>query len=165
HLLSPFVQPAPPVRHWWSSALSLEILVEIVEQGSAAFETRGVVLVRHGDPGHQAIDPGGLGAFELAVLEIDVVNDLRDRAEGRFLQVETFHQHLEGAVVAFMGVFRLEHVEAQLAALWPVAFSRYELEGCTRINETADEPRAGHSINVDACARHPGAASDSGTIF
>jgi len=56
-----------------------------------------------------------------------------------------------------VGVFPVEHVEAQLAGLVPVVARGDEFEARVAIDEPADEPCARHPIDVDAGARHPGA--------
>src|SRR5262249_48350209 len=63
------------------SALPLEIFVEIVEDLGAARNPFRVVLGRDADPFDQRPDAGDFGATELAVLEIDVMDDLRDGAQ------------------------------------------------------------------------------------
>ena len=70
-----------------------------------------VVAGRGADAGDQGPDPLGLGAGELAVLEVDVVHDLGDRAERGLAQARALEQHLEGAAVALVGELGLEHVE------------------------------------------------------
>jgi hypothetical protein len=56
-----------------------------------------------------------LFAAMLVILEIDVVDDLADRRQRRIGQTGVGDQHLEGAAVALVREFSLEHVEAQLA--------------------------------------------------
>src|SRR6185369_16057091 len=96
-----------------SAALLAEVGIEIVEDGASGRDPRLVVRVRH-DAGDQALDAGAFLAAELAVLQIDVVDDLGDRLEGGVAKPAAREQHLEAAAIALVGELGLEHVEAQL---------------------------------------------------
>src|SRR5262249_61574821 len=102
--------------------------------------------------------PSRFGAPELAVLQIDVVHDLADRAQRRVLDRRIVEQHLERAAVSLMRELRVIHVEADLAATGPIPPRRHELEARVRVDETLDEPRTRDAIDVDAAAGHPGPA-------
>src|SRR5258707_15677015 len=91
--------------------------VQIVEDGAAALEPLVVVVVRRGDAADQGADAGRLLAAVLAVLEVDVVDDLADRRQCRVGQPGVADQYLEGAAVALVRELALEHVEAQFVRL------------------------------------------------
>ena len=91
--------------------------VEIVENGAAALQALVVVGAGRGDAGDQAADAGRFLAAVLAVLQVDVVDDLADRGQRRIVETGLGQQHLEGAAVAVVRELALEHVEAQLARL------------------------------------------------
>ena len=61
--------------------------------------------------------PGGLVAAELAVAQIEVVDDLADGGERRVVESHPLDEHLERAAVADVRELGLEHVEPQLAGL------------------------------------------------
>ncbi len=67
-------------------------------------------------PAISVLMPAASARANLRVLEVDVVDDLADRAaapaRSRPISRE---QHLESAAVAVVGELGLEHVEAQLA--------------------------------------------------
>src|SRR5499433_69667 len=138
------------------SALPLEIFVEIVEDLGAARNPFRVVLGRDADPFDQRPDAGDFGATELAVLEIDVMDDLRDGAQRRVLQRAPLQQHFERAFVALVGELGLEHVEAQLAFAGAIPLAGYEFEVRFRIDETPYQPSAGDAIDIYALSRDPG---------
>src|SRR5438105_3772129 len=102
--------------------------LEVIEEREAHLEPRLVGPVLGAEPRDCCRHTGGLRPSELRVFQIDVVNDLRERADARLPDRETLHEHLEGAVVSLVREFRVEHVEANLSWLWPVPFRRYELE-------------------------------------
>src|SRR5262249_52218380 len=110
------------------SPLLAEALIGVAEDHRAALDARGIVLLRGADPVDQERDAGGLAAAELAVLEINVVHDLGDGAQGRILEAEPLEQNLERAFVALMGELALEHVEPQLAGARLVFLRRDEFE-------------------------------------
>src|SRR5262249_16051802 len=138
------------------SALPLEIFVEVVEDLGASCNPLRVVLGRDPDPLDQRPNAGDFGAAELAVLEIDVMDDLRDGAQGRVLQRAALQQHFERAFVTLVGELGLEHVEAQLAFVGAIPFAGYEFEVRLGIDETPDQPSAGDAIGVYALSRDPG---------
>src|SRR5437867_8932513 len=112
------------------------------------------------DAGDEMVDPGRLRQLELRILQVDVVHDPCDRPERGILEAEPLDENLEGAAVALMCVFRLEHVEAHFASLRPVSLACDELEARVRIDEAADEPGAGHPIDVNSLPGHPDPAAD-----
>src|SRR5689334_16405247 len=91
-------------------------------------ETLARRLARRRGPGEQRRDPRRLGASELPVLAVDVVDDLGHGGEPRRGQPEAREQRLERAAVALVRVLAVVHVEAQLAGARRVG-------GCPRRDE------------------------------
>src|SRR3954453_915616 len=89
--------------------LLLEIFVEVVEHLGATRDATRVILGRHADPFDQRPDAGDLRPAEFFVLQVDVVDDLRDGAQRGILQCAALEQHLERALVALVGELGLEH--------------------------------------------------------
>src|SRR5439155_10583636 len=143
-----------------SGPLSSEVLVEVVEDGRPSGQPILVFSVPHGEPGDQAIDPRRFRAVELRVLQVDVMDDRCDRAKRRVVEAQASEQHLERAEVTFMRELGLEHVEAQLAGLRPIASGRHELESCPGVDETPEQPSARDAVDVNSLARDPGAPTE-----
>src|SRR5262245_12183124 len=141
------------------SAFLPEVLVEVVEDFSPACNPLRIIPGRGADTLHKGSDTCDFGSPELAVLEIDIVDDLGDGAKRCVLEAASVEQHLEGAFVALVGEFRLEHVETQLALLRAIAFAGDELELALRIDEAAYQPSAGDAVDINALARDPGAVA------
>src|SRR5215470_16740930 len=95
-------------------------------------------------------------AAEFIVLEVDVVNDLRDGAESRIFGPDTIEQYFKRAFLALVRKLSLEHVKAQLAFVWAITFARNEFEARLRINKAAYQPSAPNPIDVYALPRNPG---------
>src|SRR5258708_27503337 len=108
-----------------SAALLAEEGVEIVEDGAAGRDARLVVLVGHGDAGDQTLDPGAFLAAELAILQVDIVDDLGDRLQRGVAKEAAGEQDLEAAAVALVGAFGPEHSQAKLARGRDVALGRH----------------------------------------
>src|SRR5215472_18532700 len=138
------------------SAFLPEIFVQVVEDLGATRNALRIVLGRNADAFDQRPDAGDFSAAELAVLEIDVMDDFRDGAQRRILQRAPLHQHLECAFVALVRELGLEHVEAQLAFVGAVALAGYEFEARLGVDETPYQPSAGDAIDVYALSRDPG---------
>jgi hypothetical protein len=134
-----------------------EGFVKTGKDGRALGEARFVVRVGGAKSSDEAIDARGFWPPVFPVLEVDVVDDLGDLVQGRIVQVEALHQHLEGAAIALVGVLRLEHVEAQLAGRRLVALAGHELEARLLVDEVPDKPGAGNAVDLDALACDPGA--------
>ena len=111
-------------------------------------------------PAISGLDARRLVAAELAVLEVDVVDDLGDRLERRIARPARAEQHLEGAAVALVRELGLEHVEAELAGLRHVALGRHELEPGLRVDEPADQPGRGDAVDVHALRASPRSGRD-----
>src|ERR1700753_4101421 len=110
-----------PSRACPSSASPTEILVKVIEDGTALGNSLFVVLIGHGDARNEVRYAGCLFTSKLAILEIDVVDDLGDRLERRISETGARQQDLEAATIAFMRELAFEHIEAQLAFLRDVA--------------------------------------------
>ncbi len=67
------------------SAPLLEIFVEVVEHLGASHNPFRIIPRRDSDAFDQRSDAGDFGAAELAVLQIDVMDDLCDGAQRRVL--------------------------------------------------------------------------------
>src|SRR5262249_43974603 len=76
------------------SAPLLEIFLEIVEHLGAARDAFRVVLGRDADALDQRPDARDLGAAELVVLEVDIVDDLADGAQRWVLERAALEHHL-----------------------------------------------------------------------
>ena len=63
------------------AALLPEELVEIVERLTAALDPSRILLCGRADAIDQRPDAGDLRAAELVILEVDIVNDLANRAQ------------------------------------------------------------------------------------
>src|SRR5205823_3046567 len=98
-------------------------------------------------------DADCLGATELPVLQIDVVDDLRDGTHCRIVYREPGAQDLEGAEIALVRELGLEHVEAELARLGTISLARYEFEPRVRVDDAPNQPGARDPIDVDALPR------------
>src|SRR3954452_15991177 len=137
------------------AALLAEGLVEVVEHGAAARDPLVVLAIGRADPGNQGANAGRLLAPDLLVLEVDVVHDLADGAQRRVAEAGTAQEDLERAAVPLVGELGFEHVEAQLAGIRHIAFGRHELEVGLRVDEAADPPRGGDSVDVNARTGDP----------
>src|SRR6266545_300227 len=142
-----------------SLALLPEHFIEVVEHFSAARDALQIIWCRQRDAVDHCPDADGFIAPEFIVLEVDVVNDLRDGAQRRVLRCDAIEQHLEGALVALMCELGLEHVEAQLTFGGAIALAGNELEARVRVDETADQPCARNAVNVHALPRDPGSVA------
>ena len=107
-------------------------------------------------PSTSVLMPGDLGAAELVVLQVDVVDDFRDGAKRGIFQCAALEQHFERALVALVRELGLEHVEAQFARMRAIPLAGYEFESSLRIDKAADQPGAGDAIHIDALPCDPG---------
>src|SRR6185437_1844181 len=96
------------------SPFSAKDLVEVVEDRGAALDALPIVAVRRGDPLDESRDPARFVPAVLAVLEVDVMNDLPDGGQRRVVQFGARQQHFERAAIALVRELAVEHVEAQL---------------------------------------------------
>src|ERR1700745_3162587 len=117
------------------SAFLSEVLIKVIEHFGRACKALRVIARRGADALHQRSDTCDFGSTELAVLEVDVVDDLGDGAKRGILEAASMEQHLEGAFVALVREFSFEHVETQFALLRAVAFAGDEFEAGLRVDE------------------------------
>src|SRR5262249_7093789 len=149
----------PKWSHYERACLSAplpEVLVEFIEDFGTARDPLRIILGRCADTLYKGSDTCNFGSAELAVLEIDIVDDLADGAKRRVLYAASLEQDLERALVALVGEFRLEHVEAQFTLLGPIAFAGDEFELGFRIDEAAYQQSTGDAVDIAPSARHPG---------
>src|SRR3954462_9410325 len=111
--------------------------------------------MRRRDTREHAFDAACIFSLEFPVTQIDVVNDFGDLQQRGIIELKPGKKRLEGAAVALVRVLCLEHVEAELARLGPIAFRRDELQARLRIDESANEPRTGDPVHKDSFARDP----------
>src|SRR6516162_4506050 len=72
-----------------------EILVEVVEHCGAPGNPLRIIVGRSTDPLDQRSDAVDFGSAKLAVFQIDIVDDLGDRAQRRVFDAGALEQHLE----------------------------------------------------------------------
>src|SRR5262245_57734780 len=87
------------------------------------------------------------------------MHDLADRLKRAIREREFLEQHFERAAIAFVRELALEHVESELTLKGSILRRRNELELCLAIDESTDQPSAGHSVDENSGARHPGSAA------
>ena len=113
-------------------------------------------MARH-DALDELADARRFGPRELAVLEVDVVDDLRDRRESGVLRRDAVEQDLERAPVALVREVAARHVETQLSRAGGSGVGVHEAEPRRGVDEPADEPGRRDPVHLDAPPRHPGA--------
>jgi hypothetical protein len=94
------------------------------------------------------------GGAVLVDLQVEVVHDLANAPDRRVSETDTGHQHLERAQRPLMAELDAEHVEGHLR-LTNAAGVLGEPERRVRVDVSADQPGAGHSIDARARPRHP----------
>src|SRR5262245_47791973 len=73
--------PVGKLPYDFSTAFSLEILVEVVKDGRAASQTTLVVLLSHTNAGDQPLYSKRLLSPKFRIFEVDIVNNLSNRAK------------------------------------------------------------------------------------
>src|SRR5262245_50567814 len=111
-----------------SSAFSREERQQFLKQLRAAEQARVIVTVQQRETCDHRRKPCSLRTGVFAVLDVDVVHELRDRAQTWHLELKLQAQHLERAELSLVRVFGLEHVEAKLVRLGDVPARRHKLE-------------------------------------
>ena len=106
----------------------------------------------------QTLNAGGVRPAELAVLEIEIVNDFRELAQGRILQVETRAHRLERTSVAFVREVGADHVERLLAGTYRSTRRVDEAKSRRGIDESPNQPRRGEPVDVRIAPRDPDTA-------
>src|SRR5260370_6290969 len=138
---------------------------QVVEDRGPSLQALVVVLVARADPGDQRVDARCFGALEFAVLQIDVVNDFRDRPQPTGVGRQASDKNLECAAIALVRELGIEHVESDLALFRAIAARRNELEFRVGVDEALDKPRASHPIDMNPLASDPDALSIIGQVF
>src|SRR5262249_12901797 len=136
-----------------------ERFVELVEEERSALEARLVLGVCENQASDQLLDPGRLGAHELAVLEIDVVDDLPDLRQRPLREPHPRQERLERAAIPLVAEIPAHNVKADLASARRL-FRIDEPEPRLRIDEAADGPGGGDAVDVNAAACPPRRAAE-----
>ena len=97
---------------------------------------------------NQTLNPCRVWPAELAVLEIEIVNDFRQRPERGILEREPQAHGLERAAVAFVREVGANHVERSLAPTGWTSRRIDEAKSRRGIDEPANEPGRGQSVDV-----------------
>src|SRR5215813_14753424 len=150
-------QPANKLLYDFSTAFSLEILVQVVKDGRAASQTTLVVLLSHTNAGDQPLYSKRLLSPKFRIFEVDVMNNLSDRTKPGIRKPQSFKQNFEGATIPFVGKFGFIHVESDFSRLRLISFGRDELKLGMGIDKSANEPRACHPIHMNTFPRNPSA--------
>src|SRR6185503_15629816 len=98
---------------------------------------------------------------ELAVFEVEVVDDLGNGAYALVGQADAPYQRFQRATVSVVGVVTAHHVEAHLPFL-PRRGGIGEAKTRFGIDEAPDEPGRSHAVYLHAGPRHPGLAAQFG---
>src|SRR6266542_815770 len=136
--------------------LSFEELMQLIEDLRGAGDAALVVAVRQGDAGDERGHAGGLLPPEGLFLQVDVVDDPADGADGLVGDAEAVAEDFESAALGVVGEVTPLHVESQGAGRRGRGAGG---EPCLLVDEALDQPGAGHPVDVDAGACHPGAAA------
>ena len=139
------------------SARLFERPVERVEEGHALLEQRIVVLIGELKSVDQRADGAALRRAELAVLQIQVVNDRRDSRQRRGVEAEDRAQGFEGAAPGLVAELDAEHVEWHALVGHRLGVDT-EAEARLRIDEAPDQPGGRHAIDAWPRPRNPEAA-------
>ena len=136
--------------------LGLAVGVEGVVQ--RAGEQQFLVIVRHGElePADQRVESTRLLAARAAGWDVGVADDAAHfHQRGVAAERVAVHHHLEGALVPLVTVLRAAHVERMAVQPGEVGGRLDEHELCLRIDELADQPRAGRAVNMGVPAGNP----------
>jgi hypothetical protein len=133
--------------------------VELIERAARRGDPFQIILGGGAHARKHRRDTRGFGARELAVGDVERVNDLGERAQARIAgQARAEQQRLEAAPISLMGEFRIGHVEAQFPRRGHVRPAIDEAEPGLGVDEAADQPGTGDAIDMDAAAGDPGPA-------
>src|SRR3546814_1925119 len=122
-------------RSSWRLSVA-EIGVERVERVAAARDPFEIVLARRADAIEHCAQSGCLGPVELAVGNVELVDQLADRGQCRIIEAGAQHQRLEAAAILLMGELGIGHVEPELARLGHIRSEEHtsELQSLMRIS-------------------------------
>src|SRR3546814_2842406 len=94
-----------------------KISVEMVEGGGGARDPFEIVLARRADAIEHCAQSGCLGPVELAVGNVELVDQLADRGQCRIIEAGAQHQRLEAAAILLMGELGIGHVDRKSTRL------------------------------------------------
>lgn len=138
--------------------------MQVVEHGQRALDPFFVALGPSHQPFQHRLHTCSLGALELLVLEIEVVNDLGDGPHALVGKAHAADQRLERAAILFVREIAADHVEPELA-VFVLGCWIGKAETCFGVDEAADEPGRGHSIDLDSGTCNPGPVAQLGIGF
>ena len=130
--------------------------IEIVEQGRGPFNPLCIGLLCSNNSVKKSLDSCGFFQPKRIIVHVNIVNDLRYTPKGFVIFSKYLRKHLKGALFIYMGKLSFHHVKSQFIFLRLIAIARHKFKGCLFIDETADEPGAGHSVHIDVCPCDPG---------
>src|SRR5947207_5674340 len=104
-----------------------------------------------------AIDPNAFRPLKFFVLEIGIVNHLRDFPDSLIADPEALRERLEGAVVADVGKLGIEHVEGNRVRSRRNLASKREAR--LRIDELPNQPGRADPIDLRPRPGEPGSAA------
>ena len=104
---------------------------------------------------NKSLDAGRIRPPELPVLEIEVVNDLRELSQRRVLQSTSAAHRLERASVTFVGEVRANHVEGSFDRSDRASRGIDKPESRRRIDEPSNQPGRREPVDVGIAACHP----------
>jgi hypothetical protein len=120
-------------------------------------QQHAVVVRRELQSTDREAEGGSLGRAKLAVLEIEVVDNLSDACDCGVADAEADGERLEGAAIPLVPETRAEHVKGHRVA-GGLGIGQ-EAKPRVRIDEPANEPRRRHPIDAGSRTRHPQTAS------
>src|SRR6185312_6603816 len=132
-----------------------ELLIDIVEQFSPAFQPGGIRALGTTDARNDMGDARGLRVAEFPVAQVYIVDDFPDDLERRVAYAAALQQHFKGTVVAFVGELAVLHIVAIFTGQWFVIFPRYEFQRRPPIDEAGNQPGRGDTVHVNILSRHP----------
>src|SRR5882757_2679296 len=142
-----------------STSFSPVKVQELIKQDHARLEPRLVAPVSETERRDHVGDTRDLRSSELAVLHVDVVDDLGKGLDSWFANQKALDQYLERALVTLVRELGFEHIEGNLAVFQPVSLASDEFERSLRIDESPDEPSARNAIDVNVLPRDPRSTS------
>ncbi len=138
----------------WRSAPLPERCVEIVEEGESALESVLIIRAVQNDTEDDLLDPESVGAREFPVLEVDVVDDFCDLAKRGVRGSNGANERFKCAGLSLVREVSADHVEPQFASL-ALLLRIDEPKVRIWIDESANQPRRGDSVDVQSAAGGP----------
>ena len=121
--------------------------IQSVEDNAGLLHEFSIVFCGPGQACDHCIQALGLESIELAILQINIVNNLSDSLERLVrIQSEPFEYCFKGAVFALMSEFDSEHIErnSPIDGLSLI----HEVEARTLVDELSDQPGRCEAIDV-----------------